>query len=216
MTMLKTSKRALRGPLGIALLGAVPALPGTLILAGILQGSDATGALRDLVQPHYFAAPRAIVTHIASGILFCALAPFQFSTRLRMRNRTLHRVCGRIALIAGLLFALTAIALMGWPPSQPELWLHYTAMTVGGFGVALSLCMSLWAIRQRDIACHQHWMRRAIAFGLLGASRILFDLMLLPVFGYETPIGEGLSVWLAIALNLSVAERAGTAGKSKI
>jgi hypothetical protein len=50
-------------------------------------------------------------------------------------------------------------------------------------------------------------MRRAIAFGLLGASRILFDLILIPIFGYETPTSEGLSVWLAIGLNLLVAER---------
>ena len=50
-------------------------------------------------------------------------------------------------------------------------------------------------------------MRRAIAFGLLGASRILFDLILVPVFGYETPTSEGMSVSLAITLNLFLAER---------
>lgn len=36
--MTKSSRLALRGPLGIALLGAVPALPGAFVLAGILQG----------------------------------------------------------------------------------------------------------------------------------------------------------------------------------
>lgn len=48
---------------------------------------------------------------------------------------------------------------------------------------------------------------RAIAFGLLGASRILFDQILFPIFGHETPTSEGISVWLAIGLNLFVAER---------
>ena len=172
------------------------------------------GFLYDMVQPHYFTSPEPIVIHIAFGILFCVLAPFQFSARLRMRYRKLHRVAGRIALIAGLLFALTAIWLMGLPPAAPELWLHYSAMNVGGLGVGFSLCLSFSAIRRGDISSHQQWMRRAIAFGLLGASRILFDLILVPIFGYETPTSEGLSVWLAIALNLIVAERLSKSGRS--
>lgn len=205
--MSKTSRLALQGPLGIALLGAVPALPGAFVLAGILQGSDTKGFLHDMVQPHYFTSPEPIVIHIASGILFCVLAPLQFSTRMRMRHRKLHRVAGRVTMIAGLLFALTAIGLVGRPPATPELWLHYTAMNVGGFGVGLSLCLSFLAIRHGDVNSHRQWLRRAIAFGLLGASRILFDLILIPIFGYETPTSEGLSVWLAIGLNLFVAER---------
>jgi uncharacterized membrane protein len=163
--------------------------------------------LHDLVQPHYFVSPAPITLHIACGILFCCLAPFQFSTRVRMRYRKLHRAAGRVAMVAGLLFAFTAIALMGRPPAAPELWLHYTAMSVGGFGAGLSLCLSFLAIRRGDVNSHRQWMRRAIAFGLLGASRILFDLILIPIFGYETPTSEGLSVWLAIGLNLFVAER---------
>jgi len=110
-------------------------------------------------------------------------------------------------MVAGLLFAITAIVLMGRPPAAPEFWLHYTAMSVGGFGAGLSLCLSFLAIRRGDVNSHRQWMRRAIAFGLLGASRILFDLILIPIFGYETPTSEGLSVWLAIGLNLFVAER---------
>lgn len=205
--MSKSSRLTLRGPLGIALLGAVPALPGAFVLAGILQGADAAGMLSDMVQPHYFAAPETIAVHIASGILFCILAPLQFSTRMRMRYRKLHRIAGRVAIGTGLLFALTAIILMGRPPANPVLWLHYTAMNVGGFGVGLSLSLSLLAIRSGDVNSHRQWMRRAIAFGLLGASRILFDLILIPIFGYETPTSEGMSVWFAIALNLFVAER---------
>lgn len=212
--MSKSSGLGLRGPLGIALLGAVPALPGAFVLAGILQGSDARGFLHDMVQPHYFAAPEPIALHIASGIVFCVLAPLQFSTRLRMRNRKLHRIAGRVTILAGLLFALTAISLMGRPPAVPELWLHYAAMNVGGLGVGLSLCMSFLAIRRGDVDAHRQWMRRAIAFGLLGASRILFDLILIPIFGYETPTSEGVSVWLAIALNLFVAERLSKSDKN--
>jgi uncharacterized membrane protein len=205
--MSKSSRLTLRGPLGIALLGSVPALPGALVLAGILQGAGAAGVFHDLVQPHYFVSPVPITLHIASGILFCVLAPFQFSTRLRIRYRKLHRVGGRVTMVAGLLFAITAIVLMGRPPAAPELWLHYTAMSVGGLGAGLSLCLSFLAIRRGDANSHRQWMRRAIAFGLLGASRILFDLILIPIFGYETPTSEGLSVWLAIGLNLLVAER---------
>ena len=41
--MTKSSRLTLRGPLGIALLGAVPALPGAFVLGGILQGPDTAG-----------------------------------------------------------------------------------------------------------------------------------------------------------------------------
>lgn len=204
MTRLRTT---LQGPTGIALLGAVPALPGALVLGGILQGSDAQGMLRELVQPHYFASPEPIAVHIASGILFCALAPLQFSAGLRIRYRKLHRVAGRIAMIAGLLFGLTAMFLMGQPPASPQAWLHYAGMNLAGFGVCFSLCMSFWTIRRGDVGRHRQWMRRAIAFGLLGASRILFEVTVMPLTGSNTTIGEGISVWLSVALNLWVAER---------
>ena len=212
--MTKFVRPALQGPIGIALLGAVPAIPGAFVLAGILQGSGTKGFLHDMVQPHYFAAPEPIALHIASGTLFCVLAPLQFSVRLRMRFRKLHRIAGRVAMIAGLLFALTAIWLMGLPPAKPELWLHYTAMNAGGIGVSVSLGLSFMAIRRGEVSSHQQWMRRAIAFGLLGASRILFDLILIPIVGYETPTSEGISVWLALALTLFVAERLSKSGRS--
>ncbi len=48
--MSKSSRLALRGPLGIALLGAVPALPGAFVLAGLLQGAGAKGVFHDLVS----------------------------------------------------------------------------------------------------------------------------------------------------------------------
>ena len=156
----------LQGPTGIALLGAVPALPGALVLGGILQGSNAQGVMHDLVQPEYFTSPEPIAIHIASGILFCVLAPLQFSTKLRMRYRKLHRVAGRIAMIAGLLFGLTAVLLMGLPPASADAWLHYAGMTFAGLGVCFSLCMAFLTIRRGDVVRHRQWMRRVIAFGL--------------------------------------------------
>lgn len=197
----------LQGPTGIALPGAVPALPGALVLGGILQGAAARGVMHDLVQPHYFASPEPIAIHIAAGIVFCVLAPLQFSARLRMRYRRLHRAAGRVSMIAGLLFGLSAIFLMGPPPVAPEAWLHYAGMSLAGFGVCVSMCMAFLTIRKGDVIGHRQWMRRVIAFGLFGASRVLFEATILPLAGSESAIGEGLSVWLALALNLSVAER---------
>jgi len=196
-----------QGPTGIALLGAVPALPGALVLGGILQGSNAQGMMHDLVQPEYFVSPEPIAIHIASGILFCVLAPLQFSTKLRMRYRTLHRVAGRIAIVAGLLFGLTAVLLIGLPPASPDAWLHYAGMTFASLGVCVSLCMAFLTIRRGDVLRHRQWMRRVIAFGLFGASRALFEATVMPLMGANTIVGEGISVWLAIALNLYVAER---------
>ncbi len=116
-------------------------------------------------------------------------------------------------MISGLVFALTAIALLGTLPATPQEWPGYIGLGFMGIGVCLSLCLSFLAIRRGDVIRHHQWMRRVIAFGLIAVSRILFDVILSPFFGAETPLGEGISIWLAIALNLFVAERLSKTGR---
>jgi uncharacterized membrane protein len=194
-------------PLVVALLGAVPALPGAFVLAGILAGPEAGKWSVDLVNPLYFKAPLAISLHIASGILFCLLAPLQFSRRFRARAPRWHRLLGRLAMAAGLAFGLSALPPMLGPiPGQAGL-LHYGGLAAGALGFCTALALSYISIRQRDIAAHRAWALRAVAIGLIGASRILLEALAWLILGDMSQITGGAVIWLAMALNLLIVER---------
>lgn len=184
----------------VAIMAAVPALPGAFVLAGILQGPQPQGMMRDLVNPHYFVQPTAISLHIFAGILFGVLAPLQFVARLR-RNAW-HRIAGRIAMLAGLIFGLSVFAIMGPIPADFVGWVSYLGLGLSGLGVSGSLVASLWSIRRRNIAAHRIWMLCAIAIGLMGASRILFDVILALVLPDQAELNGGLSIWFAASFNL--------------
>lgn len=196
----------LPAPVVVALLGAVPALPGALILAGILAGPDARGIFADVVNPRYFEVPAPIALHIAAGILFCLLAPLQFSARLRRYAPRWHRMAGRIAMVAGLVFGLSALPIL--PPRGETMgWLHQSGLVVASVAFAAALIRSYWAIRRRDIPAHRVWALRAVAIGLMGASRVLIETLAWLILGTVSEFTGGAVIWLAIGLNLLIVER---------
>lgn len=195
----------LPAPLLVALMGAVPALPGALVLAGILAGPGAGGIFTDLVSPRYFAAPLPIALHIGTGILFCMLAPLQFSTRLRRRAPRWHRLAGRGALAAGLVFGMSALPILG-PISAEDGWLGHAGLAAGAVGFCVALGLSFVAILRRDIPAHRAWALRAVAIGLMGASRVLVEAVALLALDATSEELGGKEVWATIALNLLIVE----------
>lgn len=195
----------LPAPMLVALLGAVPALPGALVLAGILAGPGAGGILADLVNPRYFANPAWISLHIASGIVFCLLAPLQFSARLRNRARHWHRHAGRVALLSGIMFGLSALPALGLVPSGAG-WVRLGGLAAAAVAFSGALVLSYAAIRRRDVPAHRVWAMRAVAIGLMGASRVLIEALALLVLGEISETLGGAVIWAAIGLNLSIVE----------
>jgi uncharacterized membrane protein len=134
--------------------------------------------------------------HIAAGAVALVTGPWQFPAAVRSR-RPLHRVLGRVYLLAGVLpAALTAVPVAlrsRHPLTRAVLWL----ITAG---------LAYRAARRRDIAAHRAWMIRNYALTLLFlTARALVPILLLAT-GKDPadliPIGQ-VAGWM---LNLAVAE----------
>jgi hypothetical protein len=99
-----------------------------------------------------------LMLHISSGMVALLTGPWQFSARLRRRYLKLHRITGRVYLIAVALGSVAAFRL-AWTTTSGWAW---------GFGVAMlgvawvtTSGMAYYAILRRQIAIHKEWMVRS-------------------------------------------------------
>lgn len=114
-----------------------------------------------------------LLVHITSGMLAILIGPFQFSRRLRQRYLSMHRILGRVYLIAVACGAIAAMRLaitttFGLPWGISLFSMALAWITCGG--------MAFYAIRQRHIQVHQEWMVRTyiVTFGFV-TFRLLND-----------------------------------------
>ena len=98
----------------------------------------------------FAAHPRKTLLHVIPGGLFLALAPLQFSSRLRTRHLRLHRWSGRVLVAAGLASGLNGLYFGLLMPfaGPPE------AIAIALFGglFVLALVRGFLAIRRHDPA----------------------------------------------------------------
>ena len=103
-----------------------------------------------------------LIPHALAGIAATFIGPFQFSTRFRQRHLSVHRLMGKIYVIAVCIAAPSALILgqrgFTFPMRfigvlQPALWLLCTAL-------------AFITARNRQIAVHRQWMVRSYAFTL--------------------------------------------------
>jgi uncharacterized membrane protein len=153
----------------------------------------------DVYWPRRF----GLLLHITSGTLALLIGPWQFSRRLRQRRLGLHRVMGRVYLIAIVCGALGAVYLaitttFGWPWGFGLIGLALAWLTTAG--------MAYYAIRQRQIQVHQEWMVRSyvVTFAFV-TFRFLSDT---PPFSHMGPPNELAItyIWACWALPLLVTE----------
>jgi uncharacterized membrane protein len=144
-----------------------------------------------------------LLVHISSGMVALLIGPFQFSRWLRQRYLALHRVTGRVYLIAVLCGAIGALALsMTTPDGRP--W------SIGLQGLILAWVttsgMAYYAIRQRQIQVHQEWMVRSyvVTFAFV-TFRILYDV---PPMSRLGPVNERsiTDIWACWAVPLLATE----------
>jgi len=122
----------------------------------------------------------AFYTHIVFGGLALLLSPVQLSSRVRARVPQLHRVNGRVVLVA-IAFAGTAGFLLSW---------FNTAGPIGtaGFGTLAVLWvifagLGLRAILRGDVATHRRWMLRTFALTYAAVTLRLWLIALIPLLG---------------------------------
>jgi hypothetical protein len=75
-----------------------------------------------------------------------------------------------------------------------------------GAAMAASIVLGFIAIRERNIAQHQAWMRRAYAIGLGAGTQALTQIPLVMTLGKLEPDTLALAMGGAWLLNLAVAE----------
>ncbi|HTV83027.1 MAG TPA: DUF2306 domain-containing protein [Acidobacteriaceae bacterium] len=151
----------------------------------------------------YWTRRLGLLMHITSGMVALLVGPWQFSRRLRQRRAAVHRLMGRVYLIAiacgstaGTYLAVTTT--FGWAWGLALVSLALAWATTGG--------MAYFAIRRREIQIHQEWMVRSyiVTFAFV-SFRFLNDMSPLARFG---PSGERAVtlVWACWVLPLLAAE----------
>ena len=148
-----------------------------------------------------------MVLHIIGASLFLVLGAFQFVPSIRRLRPGWRRRAGRLAVVSGLVAALSALWMTLFyplPPTDGELL--YAFRLVFGSAMAGSIVMGFLAVRRREIARHRAWMMRGYAIGL-GAGTQVFTLTIgALVLGTPGEHARGLLMGAAWAINLAVAE----------
>jgi uncharacterized membrane protein len=149
----------------------------------------------------------ATLLHVLPGIIVLALGLTQFSRAIRTRHPRLHRVCGRIVLVALLAAALSGFFFGVAMPYGGKL--ETAATVVFGAFMVYAGALAYAAIRRREIATHREWMIRMFAIALgIAVMRVLSVvwLTLLPAPEIATPRAFGMLLWVGWLLTLAVAE----------
>ena len=185
----------------ILLLMAIPLLAGGIRLVTLLVGADITPE-----NMRFFTSPVPVVLHIVGAAIYIVLGAFQFVPGIRRRSPAWHRRAGRVAVVSGLVAALSALWMTQFYalPASDGALLHAFRL-VFGFGMVGSIVLGFLAIRRREIARHRAWMMRGYAIGLGAGTAMLFPFGELAV-GKPDVLGRALMMGAAWTLNLAVAE----------
>ena len=133
-----------------------------------------------------------LIPHTLAGILALAIGPINFSSRIRERHRKLHRVLGRVYVIAVFVGAFTGIALASGRPGLPG-----TSMQAAAWIVCTTAAFI--TARNRQIVTHWQWMARSYAVTFTFVSSRVLNLS--P--RYWSHLGDSLSAVGVIAFTLA-------------
>jgi uncharacterized membrane protein len=101
-----------------------------------------------------------LIGHISGGLLALAIGPFQFWKRLRDNYITIHRLLGRVYLIAILIGTISATYL-AWTSSIRLNFSWALALQVLAFAWITTASMAYISVRSGRISQHKEWMIRS-------------------------------------------------------
>ena len=157
--MIRTFARPVPLLLALAFCTFIPVMLAAVSVVQIPLGALPEDSLR------LAAVPVSFFLHSLAGVLFGLIGPLQFVRALRLRFGTLHRMAGRVFVLAGAGLALSGLALL----------LQVQSITTGLldgarglFGLALiaALVQGVAAARAHEMLRHRTWMIRAYAIGM--------------------------------------------------
>jgi uncharacterized membrane protein len=177
------------------------------VIAGVLRLVQLSGGPATMpADPRYTAVPAPVVVHIVSAIVFALVGAFQFVPRLRRRRRSWHRRAGRVAVVAGLGVALSALWLnQFFPRAHATRGVVYPLRMAFGVALVITLVLGFRAARRRDFARHRVWMIRSVAIALVAGTQVFTLGFGGAVFG-TGDLAQALMIVAAWAVNLAVAE----------
>ena len=116
-------------PIGLAVFllfaTAIPIVMATVTLIQIPTGQLPMDAIK------YAVVPVPLFVHSLGGMLFGLLGPVQFAGVLQRRFGRLHRLTGRVFVVAGLLLALSSLRLLAEFPNAST-WVLTSARLAAG------------------------------------------------------------------------------------
>jgi uncharacterized membrane protein len=129
-------------------------------------------------------APYSHFLHALAGLLFGLLGPLQFARMLRGRFGPLHRLSGRVFVVAGAGMALSGLSLL-WQIENVATSLLVIARAVFSAALIVALMLGVYAARVRNKAAHRAWMIRAYAVGMGGPT---VALVMFPIYLAGGPV----------------------------
>lgn len=152
----------------------------------------------------YVANALLAYAHIVPGVVYLVLAPLQLWRGFRNRHLGWHRRIGRVAIAAGLLSGIFAIAFGGM-----HAWggiIEAAAAVLFGAWFIVCLVTAYRSIRRRDVTRHRRWMIRAFAVGVaVGTIRIWIGLFsAFGVLGFRDSFAAGF--WISLVMHAALAE----------
>ncbi len=133
-----------------------------------------------------------LIPHALAGIFALLIGPINFSSRIRLRHLTVHRVLGRIYVVSVFVGSFTGIALAWGRPGLPG-----TSMQAAAWMVCTTA--AFLTARNRQIVQHRQWMARSYAVTFTFVSSRVFNL----VPAYWSHLGDVLSAVGVIAFTLA-------------
>ncbi|MFV1988847.1 MAG: DUF2306 domain-containing protein [Gemmatimonadota bacterium] len=173
-----------------------------LVGAYALASAFIPGARTPFVESLFSEKTFRAFGHLVAGGTAIVAGAFQFSTRLRARHVTTHRMLGRVYLVAVLVSGTSALLLA--PSSSGGISAHF------GFGLMAFLWVTTSVVayvkvRAGDYASHREWMIRSYALCLAAVTLRLY-LPVSAVMGIPFEEAYPAIAWLSWVPNLIIAE----------
>lgn len=154
---------------------------------------------------HYLAS----IAHLIPAVFIAVLGPLQFVRPLRRKFLNVHRWSGRVFVLSGVIGALTGFFIGAF----------YPFAGVDGPGLNESMSLVFWSpmilfclymaidrIKKKMHGPHREWMIRGFSLMVaIATERVILGIMVL-VTGLDMEILFGITIWMAIAVNMIVAE----------
>lgn len=198
--MIRTLTRPIPLVLALAFCTFIPVMMAAVSMVQIPLGALPEDSLR--LAP----VPIAFFLHSLAGVLFGVLGPLLFVRALRLRFGTLHRLTGRVFVLAGAGLAVSGLA----PLLQVEsIATGLLDAARGVFGLALfaALVLGVVAARVHDMHRHRAWMIRAYVIGM-GTGTVALVMFPIYLITGEPPTGlvTGIVVVGMWLLNIALGE----------